>query len=385
MPDVHAVLSASAAKRWLNCPPSVRLCEGFDDDESVYAAEGTLAHALAEITINHRLDKITRAAFKTEEKRIKLDPMYNQEMADYIEGYVDQVMEIIADARKECKDATILTEQMLDYSKYATGGFGTGDVVVITDDAIHVIDLKYGKGVPVSAIDNPQLRLYGLGAIEAFAIIYDFTKVRMTIIQPRLDSMSTDEMTVEDLEKWGREYVAPRAQLAWDGVGDFAVGDHCRFCKARRLCRARAEKNLELAKLDFKAPALLTDEEIGEILKQAEQIAAWATEVKEYAQAEAINGKHYAGWKLVEGRSTRKYTDDAAIITTLQKAGYDDAIIFEKKLYGITAMEKNLGKKIFTELLGEFITKPAGKPTLVEESDKRPAINGTESAKADFQ
>ena len=259
--------------------------------------------------------------------------------------------------------------------------FGTSDAVVIGGNAIEVIDLKYGKGVRVDATGNPQLRLYGLGAAELFGDLYDFENVRETIIQPRLDHVSTEEIALDDLRAWATEIVAPAARLAMDGAEIWNAGEWCRFCPAKAVCRARAETNLELAKHEFKAPPLLTDEEIGEILKKAEELEKWAADVAAYALDQALAGKHFDGWKLVEGRSVRKYADDIKVAETLKAAGFDEAMLYERKLYGITAMEKIVGKKKLTETLGELIVKPAGKPTLVPESDKREAI---ETAAADF-
>lgn len=386
MPGVHAKLSASGAKRWLNCPPSVHLEEGFEDKESPYAEEGTLAHSLAELMINYNCGNIKKTEFNRQFKELKKNSLYSQEMQDYIEEYTENVWEFVNEAKTKCKDVQILTEQRLDFSDYVPEGFGTGDVVIISDGEIHIIDLKYGKGVEVFAEENPQLRLYGLGAISAYEMLYDFDRVKMTIIQPRLNNISSETMPVNFLKDWGRYTVKPIAELAAEGGGEFKPGDHCRFCKARATCRARAEANLELAQMAFITPELLQDEEIGKVLRKAELLAHWVKDVTDYALEEAVNkGKKWEGWKLVEGRSNRKYTDETKVAEALKGAGFDDAALYEKKLYGITAMEKIVGRKKFNELLNELIEKPAGKPVLVPESDKRPEIKSTDAAKKDFE
>lgn len=386
MPEVHAKLSASGAKRWMNCPPSVRLEEGFKDKESPYAKEGTLAHSLAELMINYNCGRLKKTEFNKQLKELSKDELYNQEMQEYIEDYVHTVWEFVNEAKAKCKDIEILTEQRLDFSEYVPDGFGTGDVVIISDGEIHIIDLKYGKGVEVFANDNPQLRLYGLGAISTYEMLYDFDKVKMTIMQPRLNNISSETMPVNFLKDWGKYTVKPLAELAIKGEGEFKTGDHCQFCKARATCRARAEENLELAKMEFVEPELLKDEEIGEVLRKADQLVHWVKDITEYALSEAVNnGKKWDGWKLVEGRSNRKYTDEIKVAEVLKEAGYDGAVLYEKKLYGITAMEKVVGKKKFSELLNDLVEKPTGKPTLVPESDKRPEINSTDAAKKDFE
>ena len=386
MPEVHAKLSASGAKRWMNCPPSVRLEEGFKDKESPYAKEGTLAHSLAELMINYNCGRLKKTEFNKQLKELSKDELYNQEMQEYIEDYVHTVWEFVNEAKAKCKDIEILTEQRLDFSEYVPDGFGTGDVVIISDGEIHIIDLKYGKGVEVFANDNPQLRLYGLGAISTYEMLYDFDKVKMTIMQPRLNNISSETMPVNFLKDWGKYTVKPLAELAIKGEGEFKTGDHCQFCKARATCRARAEENLELAKMEFVEPELLKDEEIGDVLRKADQLVHWVKDITEYALSEAVNnGKKWDGWKLVEGRSNRKYTDEIKVAEVLKEAGYDEAVLYEKKLYGITAMEKVVGKKKFSELLNDLVEKPTGKPTLVPESDKRPEINSTDAAKKDFE
>lgn len=379
MPERHARLGPSAAHRWINCPGSVALSEKCPAPKSsTYAEEGTVAHSLAELKLRKYLGELRGAAYTPGLKKIQSSEYYNNEMEEATDFYVDAVLERLAAAGS---DAELLVEQQFSLNKWVPESFGTSDAVVIGGNAIEVIDLKYGKGVRVDATGNPQLRLYGLGAAELFGDLYDFENVRETIIQPRLDHVSTEEIALDDLRAWATEIVAPAARLAMDGAEIWNAGEWCRFCPAKAVCRARAETNLELAKHEFKAPPLLTDEEIGEILKKAEELEKWAADVAAYALDQALAGKHFDGWKLVEGRSVRKYADDIKVAETLKAAGFDEAMLYERKLYGITAMEKIVGKKKLTETLGELIVKPAGKPTLVPESDKREAI---ETAAADF-
>lgn len=382
----HAKLSASGAKRWMSCTPSVAFESQYPNDTSTYAEEGTFAHELSELILNYNLNNITKRAFNKKYKELQTNQYYSQELMDYVEGYVNNVMEFVYTARSKCKDAVVLLEQRLDFSTWVPEGFGTGDVVIIADGELHIIDLKYGKGVPVVAEDNPQLRLYGLGALSEFELLYDIETVKMSIIQPRLDLLTSSELVVEDLLEWAETQVKPKAALAMDGQGDFVAGDHCKFCRGKATCRARAEKNLELTKFEFAKPDALMGEEIGEILKVAGQLSDWIKDVQAYALDQAENhGKKFDGWKLVEGRSNRKYVDEIQVANALKGMGYEEAIIYEKSLLGITAMEKAIGKKAFAEALGELIIKPSGKPTLVVESDKRPELNTANSAKADFE
>lgn len=385
MPDTHALLGPSGAKRWMSCPPSARLEEQFPDSSSEYADEGTLAHSLAEAILRYNNGEISKKAFSTRFNKIKADPMYNQEMQDYIEDYTQRVWEIANEVKASCPDALVLFEQRLDFSEYVPDGFGRGDVVIVADDLINVIDLKYGKGVGVSAEDNPQLRLYGLGAYLEHSMLYDIRKVRMTIIQPRLENISTEELTAEELLSWVETEVKPKAALAYAGEGDFKVGDHCRFCKARATCRARADHNLELSRLDFADPALLTEEEIGEVLRRADELDHWVKDITEYALAEALKGTKYEGWKLVEGTSKRKYADPAKVLQVLIENGYEaETVQKPTEPKGLTDMTKLLGKKLFEELLSGLVIKPEGKPALVPESDKRPELNTADEARQDF-
>lgn len=384
MPGKHAMLSASGAHRWMACTPSAALEEQFPESTSEYAEEGTFAHALADLIINYNLHNIMKAEFYNRFEKMKESQYYSQELLEYIEGFASQVFEYTNEAKLLCNDVIVLTEQRLDFSNYVPEGFGTGDVVIIADKELHIIDLKYGKGVGVVAENNPQIRLYALGALNEFGMLYDIERVRMTICQPRLDMITSETLTVDKLIEWAETVVKPKAEMAMAGKGEFVVGEHCKFCRAKATCRARAEYNLELAKFEFMSPELLDDSEIGEVLTKAEQLADWVKDITEYALQEALKGKKWTGWKLVEGRSNRTYVDEIKVADTLKAAGYDEAVIFEKKLYSITAMEKILGKKTFAELLKDLVIKPPGKPVLVPESDKRPEISTAANAAQDF-
>jgi hypothetical protein len=382
----HAKLSASGSSRWLKCTPSVQLEQGFPDQTSAFAEEGTLAHEISELYLGLHLDHFKKAAFTRRLNKKKKEEHFAEDMLDYIEAYVDIVIERINEAKSRSEDAIVLIEQRLDFSQWVPEGFGTGDVVIIADGILEIIDLKYGKGVPVSAEGNSQMRLYALGALNQFGFLYDIETVRMTIVQPRLDSVSTDEMEADKLLAWADETVKPRADLAMAGEGEFVAGEHCRFCKARSTCRARADKNMEIARFEFQEPPLLSNEEIGQILLEAEEIQKWAKDVQTYALAQAEHhNEKFPGWKLVEGRSNRKYADEQNVHTTLASEGFEEDVIAPRKLLGITAMEKSIGKKQFNSLLADLVIKPSGKPTLVQESDKRPEINSTDSAIEDFK
>ena len=370
-PKGHAILSASSSDRWLHCPPSARLCESYDDKGSDYAAEGTDAHSLCEYKL--------RLALGME----VIDPTenltwFNEEMSDCATNYAAYVLEQVEAAKQTCADPVVLIEQRVDFSRWVESGFGTADCIIIADGTLQIIDYKHGLGVLVSAEENPQMQCYALGALELFDGIYDIDSVRMTIYQPRRDNVSTYELSKDELYRWADEVLKPTADLAFAGDGNFLCGEWCGFCKAKHDCRARADANMELARYDFKLPPLLTDEEVEEILARIDDLVSWATDIKEYALQQAVSGKEWHGWKLVEGRSNRKYTNDSAVADTVSNAGFDP---YERKVLGVTAMQKLLGKSRFEELLAAYIEKPQGKPTLVPESDKRPAMN---TAKNDF-
>lgn len=378
----HAILSASGASRWMACTPSAVLEQQFENKSSVFAEEGTLAHELGELTLKLNLGEITKRTFNSKFKKIQENKLYSADMPDYVQTYVDTCLERVSEAKATTPDALFKIEQRLDFSEWVPDGFGTGDFVIIADGTMEVCDLKYGKGVPVSANNNKQMMLYALGAIAEFNFLYDIQKVRMTIIQPRLDNISTFEVTTEDLLKWAEDYVRPRAELAIKGKGEFCAGDHCKFCRAKAVCRARAEKNMELAKYDFEEPALLDNNDVAYILSKIDELVNWAGDVKDFALEQALNGEEYDGFKVVEGRSNRKYADTEAIVEILRDNNFNDPDIFKpSELITLTNMEKLVGKKKLTELIGDYIVKPSGKPTLVPITDKREPYN---PVKADF-
>lgn len=373
----HAFLSPSASHRWLNCPPSAKLCAALPDQTSPYAAQGTDAHELCAYLVEKALGRDVK------------DPTeslsyYDAEMQTCAEGYAEFVMQEYELAKQTCLDTDVLIEQKVDFSKWVEGGTGTADCILLSDGTAEIIDYKHGLGVMVSAESeefggNPQLMCYALGLIDMFDGIYNIDTIRMAIYQPRRDNVSICQMSKDDLMKWAEETLAPTAILATKGEGEFKAGDHCQFCKVKATCRKRAEYNLEMAKYDFEVPATLEDHEIEAILMKVDQLTSWAEDVKEYALNQALQGKEYEHFKVVEGRSNRKYTDENAVAFAVKDAGFDP---YEKKLLGITAMTSLLGKKKFDELLGGLTMKPPGKPTLVSKSDKRPAMKNT--AQEDF-
>jgi hypothetical protein len=357
----------------MNCTPSARLEQEFDDNSGEAAAEGTAAHALSE----HKL----RKALKMRSKK-PVSPYDSDAMDNYTDGYVEFVLEVIEQAKQICSDPLILIEQPLDFSKYVPEGFGTGDCLIIADGTLHIIDFKYGQGVLVSAEDNPQMKLYALGALDLFDGIYDIEMVSMTIYQPRRENVSTSTVSKENLYQWAEEVLKPKAELAFNGDGNYCPGEWCQFCRAAVKCRARAEAKMKLATFEFALPPLLSDEEIADILSSIGDLTNWANEIIAYATDAAVNhGKKWQGFKVVEGRSNRKYKDEEAVAEAAKNAGYRD--IYKQSLITITEMEKLMGKSKFNEILGELVMKPPGKPTLVPVSDKRPEMN-TSSAKNDF-
>lgn len=381
----HAVLSPSGASRWLACTPSARLEQQFPDTAGEAAKEGTLAHELGELLIRYHVKDVKKAAYLKALKTIEEDPMYNADMRGHAESYAAFVMECLGEARKKTKDAFLRVESKLDLTEYVPEGFGTGDALVIADGVLNIIDLKYGKGVAVSCVNNKQMMLYALGALREFDYMYAIHTVRMTIYQPRLENISSFEMSVADLQLWAETELKPRASLAFEGAGDFVPGDHCRFCRAKAQCRANAEDKLQLAKYEFRDDILLSDAEISDILGKADAFKSWLSSIEAYALSEAVdNGRKWEGFKLVEGRSNRTYLNQDEVARTLVENGYDEAVIYTKSLLGITAMEKTITKKVFDSLLGGLVIKPQGKPTLVPLTDKRPEWNSVESAQSDF-
>ena len=363
----HAKLSASSSHRWLNCPPSVNLCEQFDDESSSYAEEGTQAHSLCEYKLK------TALRIKCKDPTPSLT-YYNEEMESCANYYATYILEILECERSAGHDPQIFIEQRVDFSRYVENGFGTCDAIIVSDGTLYVIDMKFGKGVRVESKGNPQLRIYVIGALEHFGMLYDISVVSMIIFQPRLEHISDETVFIESITQWAEEVLIPTAQLAYNGEGEFKAGEHCRFCKAKAQCRERANANMEMAQYDFIEPALLDIDEIATILTQADELISWAGHVKEFALTEALKGVQFTGFKIVEGRSNRKITDDNAAAKKLKSAGFKD-VFKPKELLGIGALEKLCGADKLSETLGSLIIKPQAKPTLVPESDKRKAIN----------
>ena len=370
----HARFSPSSANRRLNCPPSLVLEEQFKDEESQYAAEGSAGHAMAEYLIKKHLKQRSRRP---------VSDYYSDELLEAVDEYVSFVIGEIEEAKRICSCPVFTVEQRVDASEYVDECFGTADMVIVTDKVVHIIDLKLGKGVPVYAEENPQLMIYGLGILGMAEMLYDVETVRLTIFQPRLNNSSTWDIAPEALKAWGEEVLKPRGAMALMGAGEFNAGSWCRFCKARNQCRARAEEFLAIAKMEFRQPALLSDDEIAEVLKVSDELAKWSADVYAFAQDQAIvHGKEWNGFKLVEGRSNRKYTSENEVAEAATTAGYTD--IYKRSLVTITEMERLMGKQEFTRILGHLVYKPQGKITLVPDSDKREAINKTTAA-AEFQ
>ena len=363
-PNDHALLSASSSHRWLNCNPSARLEREFADRETIAAAEGTAAHALAEHKLKRRL--------KLRSER-PVSPFDTDEMEVCTDDYADFVMEQVTKERRRDPNTQVFIEQRLDFSCYVPEGFGTGDALVVSRGRIHIIDLKYGQGLLVDSEENPQMMLYALAALNQYEEQYQIKKVKLTIFQPRRDNVSTWETTVAKLKKWATKDLVPKAQRAFRGEGEYCPGEWCIFCKAAVKCRARADDKLRLAQSEFKMPPLLTDAEIESVLAKLPDIKKWADEIQEYALAKALAGKEWTGFKLVEGRSVRKFTDERAVVKAANEAGYHD--IYKQTLISLTEMEKLMGKAEFSKVLGALVTKPQGKPTLVPDTDKRQAIS----------
>lgn len=376
----HAILSPSGASRWLNCTPSARLEEKFPNTTSSFAEEGTLAHSLGELIIRNRLGLIKKDAFHNQLQQIADNELYSEAMYDYCDDYAVFVLEALA---KAGLSSLIFIEEQVDLTNYVPEGFGTRDVTIV-GGKLSLIDLKYGKGVAVSAVENKQLMLYALGSLDEFDYLFDIKTVELIIYQPRIDNISSFEISVDDLKDWAENTLKPKAELAFAGEGDFVPGAHCQFCKAKAVCKALADQSLEIAKYEFADPNLLTDADIADILNRYDLFTTWINAVEEYALTEAINGKSWPGYKLVEGRSNRKYSDPEAAAIRLIEKGFTQAEILTAKIKGIGELEKAIGKKEFNTYLSDLIIKPQGKPALVPVSDKRPAFSSVESAKADF-
>lgn len=361
----HALLSPSSAGKWLNCTPSAILESEFESTAGQAAEEGAAAHALAE----HKLKK----ALHIRSKR-PISSFDSDEMQEHTDAYVDFVLEQLEKAKQRCNDPLILIEQQVDLSEYVPNGYGTADCIIVSDDTLHIIDFKYGIGVLVDAYENPQMKCYALGALKIYDSIYDIAEISMSIFQPRRENVSTWTITADKLKVWANEVLKPKAELAAKGEGEYCSGEWCTFCKAAVRCRARAEEKMKLAKEDFKRPPLLTDEEIEEVLAVIPDLTKWANDIMAYATECAVkHGKSWKGFKVVEGRSVRKYKDENAVAKAAIAAGYKD--IYHQSLITLTEMQKLMGRDTFEKVLGGLIIKPSGKPALVPETDKRRAIN----------
>ena len=385
----HAKLSASGSEKWMTCTPSANLEAQFPDEGSEFAREGTFAHAVFE------QEMLTYLGRPTEPLPKELMHFDSPELRDYVAEAVNYAVRRIEEIKLDCKDPVIMVERKLDFSTWVPEGFGTGDLVIVADGIVEVMDLKYGKGIYVDPLSNSQLRLYGLGAYNELCHLYDIFHVRMTVLQPRLHNFGSEEIHIDELLGWATQDVMPLAALAWEGKGEFVAGDHCTscFCKARYTCPARAVQAIAVAQAEFgpiedaqpPLPASLSMDRIAELLPKADMVIDWFNDLKSYALEQATkHGNTVPGFKLVEGRSNRKYSDQDAVAAKLIEAGIPEATIYDRSLLGITAMEKAIGKKQFAELLDGLIVKPEGKATLVPESDKRPALASAASAAEDF-
>lgn len=407
-PQLHAVLGASSAKRWLTCTPSARLGERltsrFGSESSPYAQEGTKAHALAEIkvrkafytadgmttTVYSRMSEEERDAytginaFRYDALRLELGDIPS-DMEHATDAYCDVVMEKYLSAKDRDPSTRLLLEQRLDYSRWVPSGFGTGDCVIVSDSLLEVCDYKHGMGIPVDAVDNPQLRLYGLGAIDKFGQLYDFPAVRVTIIQPRLESVSEETLDREALLDWAETEVREKAQLAWKGIGDFVPGDHCRFCPAKAVCSARVAEALKLFRYGFETPGLIPDEQVPGILETLDTAEAWIKDFRAYVEKQALNGQKFPGWKLVRGKKpNRRWADPEEVRAQLLRAGYAPGQIETTSLKPVGEIEKTIGAKAFRALVGGLVAQGEGRLTLVPESDKRLEYASADAAFADL-
>lgn len=363
----HAFLSPSGSHRWLNCTPSAMLESEFPGGSSSAAEKGTAAHAFCE----HKLKKALRRRSKR-----PVSDYDSDEMQEYTDSYVDYVLEQLEVAKQTCKDPMVLIEQKVDFSEYVPEGYGTADCIIVADDTMQIIDFKYGLGVLVDAEQNTQLMCYSIGALNLFDSLYDIKQVTMHIFQPRRENVQSWTIPVDELKAWAENELKPKAQMALNGEGEYHPGEWCQFCKAAVRCRARAEEKLRLAQQEFKMPPLLTDSEIEEVLTILPDLTKWADGILAYATDAAVNhGKEWNGFKVVEGRSVRKYKDEELVAQAAKDHGYTD--IYRQSLITMTEMQKLMGKKQFEQILGDLIVKPQGRPTLVPVTDKRPAMNVT--------
>ncbi|WP_394526515.1 DUF2800 domain-containing protein [Lacrimispora sp. JR3] len=385
----HALLSASSAHRWLYCTPSAKLEEQFPDTTSEAAKEGTLAHELAEMKVRNYFytTDFGKRKLTAGINKLKKEELWQDEMVGYTDEYLDYIKSVALAMKIE---PYVAIEKRVDFSAYVPEGFGTADCVLIGGKVLHVIDFKYGKSPDgrVKAEGNPQLALYALGAYETYKVLYPIEEIKMSIVQPRLpDGISEWGCPLSELLAWGK-YVQERAELATKGEGDFSPGPKtCKYCRARGRCRARAEENVRLAFSPDKGklPPLITNEQMGQYLTQGADVAKWLSDLQDCALAECLAGKEVPGWKAVEGRGSRVWTDMDEAFSKLKENGISETVLWERKPLTLAQIEKVVGKKDFETFVGDKIEKAPGKPALVKESDKRPAITNTISAKDAFK
>lgn len=379
MPTQHALLSASGAHRWLHCTGSPLLEKDFPDSTSVYAQEGTLAHELCELKLKKYTTVMPKGTYTRAHNKIMKSELWQNEMEMTSDAYLEYVIDIILSYKIA---PVVLIEKRVDFSRYVPEGFGTADCLILAGDTLHVVDYKHGKGVVVDADHNPQMMLYALGAMSELSLLYRFKFVHMTIVQPRVNNISEFTLTADELTEWGEMVVKPKAEAAISGKGEFEAGDWCRFCRAKQQCKTRYEANDSLYPelSERHDPRLITLAELGKYLKRGKDMAAWLEDMKEYALSESLAGAEVPGWKAVEGRGSRAFTDTDEAVDTLIKNGIDESVLYERRVLTLAQMEKAVGKKAFGELVGDLVVKNPGKPTLVEESDKRPKITNQPTA-----
>lgn len=380
MSESHALLSASGAHRWLACSPSARLEELFPASSSEYAEEGTLAHELAAACALYWTNQLSENDYESRLASIKKSKWYTADMLDDCTAYAKLIRDKWQALCKDCSDAMVMIEAKIKYEEWAPGGFGTADCLILADGFLEVLDFKYGKGKRVEAFGNPQMRMYTLGAYSTYGLVYNVDHIIMTIFQPRLSGIyNSDFISIDELLKWGNEYVKPRAKLAYEGKGDFCPSSEtCCFCRAKQSCKARAKENL---KLFDEAPDvfLMSPDEAGAVLEKAADMKAWLSDLEAFVQSTLLSGEAVKGWKIVEGRSNRRFADPLKVAEALIAAGYDESVIYKpRELITLTQMEKDFGKKNVSAVLDGLIEKPAGKPTLAHESDKRPEFKPEE-------
>lgn len=378
----HALLSASSSKKWINCPPSARLEEQFPDTTSEYAREGTLAHSIAELKVRkYFMEPMSQRTFNSRLKKLQKEDLYQPEMLTHTDTYLEYIQGIAYG----CSVRPFVTvEKRLDYSNVAPEGYGTGDCILLSGGTLYIIDFKYGKGVPVYAEDNTQMLLYAIGAVNAYSMLYTINNIVMVIVQPRLDNISECRISADELNAWA-DKIKPVAELAYKGEGDYKEGDWCRFCRAKAVCRHRSDQMTALEAFGGKLPPLISDSEVGDILTKAKGLKKWAEDIEEYALSSLLAGKDIPGWKAVEGRKSRAFTDAEKAFKTVVEKGFDESLLYERRPLSLTNIEKLMGKKEFADTLSEYITVAAGKPTLAPESDSRQSITNKITAEEAFK